>query len=238
MQRFKSILDSFPSKYRISNIFDDFLLMSVAAFTKGQMEEQYLEAIARYDKNAQHKFGELLGALILDYDDTADNYDWQDHLGEWFMQYNPEASRMGQFFTPVSLCQMMAQMVQDEREEGLVNDCSAGSSRNLIAHCRLLPSNRFNFFYVAQDLDRRCVLMSVLNYIMFGMKGVVIHMNTLSMDVYGGYRIYMPETGLPVQPLTKEQCLGYITQKTQQNETDTQNTTNKTIQPGTQTQLF
>jgi len=52
--------------------------------------------------------------------------------------------------------------------------------------------------------------MSVINYVMHGMKGVVIHMNALTLEIYGGYRIYLPETGLFVKPMTIEQCKYYL----------------------------
>lgn len=45
---------------------------------------------------------------------------------------------------------------------------------------------------------------------MFGMKGVVIHMNSLSLDIYGGYRVYLPETGLGIKPLSMAQCHQYV----------------------------
>jgi hypothetical protein len=107
----------------------------------------------------------------------------------------------------------MANLLGDinECQEGIiVNDCSSGSSRNLIAHTRLNPKNRINAFYVAQDLDERCVNMSVLNFIMFGMKGIVIHMNTLTMEVFKGYRIWLPETMMGITPLSKHECLNYL----------------------------
>lgn len=214
VQNFNKVIDQFSRKHQVRSIFDDFLLMSVAAFTRGQMEKEYLECASRYDKNELALFGQMLGALVMDYDNaTRDNGEWDDILGDWFMQHNSEASRMGQFFTPVSLCNLMARMSSDKIVNGIVNDCSAGSSRNLIAHARLNPQNRFNYTYVAQDLDRRCILMSVINYIMFGMKGVVIYMNTLSMQVYFGFRIYLPETGLGVLKLSEQECLNYITTK-------------------------
>ena len=52
--------------------------------------------------------------------------------------------------------------------------------------------------------------MSVLNFVMFGMSGVIIHMNCISLEIYGGWRIWMPETLLGVQPLSIEACKQYI----------------------------
>jgi hypothetical protein len=52
--------------------------------------------------------------------------------------------------------------------------------------------------------------MSVLNFVMFGMSGVVIYMDALSNKIYGGWRIWMPETGLGVQPLTVQECSKFL----------------------------
>jgi len=129
------------------------------------------------------------------------------------------SAKFGQFFTPVSLCNLMAMFTNDDREgeRMSVNDPSCGSARNLIAHAMKSPNNRFKFTYVAQDLDKRCCLMSVLNYVMFGMSGVVIHMNCLSLEIYGGWRIWMPKTLLGVHPMSIEECKRYIfTEKKQE----------------------
>lgn len=106
----------------------------------------------------------------------------------------------------------MADFTNDEQKEfrQTVNDPSCGSSRNLIAHAMKNPLNRFNFFYIGQDLDKRCCLMSVLNFVMFGMSGVVIYMNCLSLEIYGGWRIWMPETLLGVQPLSVDECRQFL----------------------------
>ena len=156
--------------------------------------------------------------MIMDYEatTTADG-GWTDLLGRCYEENASQSGRsnMGQFFTPEHLCTLMGQLLKntddlEEKEDITVNDCASGSSRNLIAHCRMHPNNRLKAFYVAQDLDYTCVKMSVLNYIMFGMKGVVIHMNTISMEVYRGYRVYLLETGLGVRPMSKNECLQFL----------------------------
>lgn len=212
--KFVKILQEIAYRHRFSNVYDDFMQMSICSLSLGRMEEEYLQIAGRYSSQELQLFANALGQFFLDAQDVILlDGGWDDMLGDAYMENvsKSQASSMGQFFTPVDICQMMAQMVNAgnddaEKEEISVADCAAGSSRNLIAHCRLNPMNRFKTFYVAQDLDYTCVMMSVLNYVLFGMKGVVIHMNTLSMEIYRGYRVYLPETGLMVQPLTKEQC--------------------------------
>lgn len=216
MKNFSKVIEQISNRHDTIRVFDDFLQMAVCALSMGRMEPEYMETIKRYDKDEVVLFSLALGALILDYEEkTNAEGDWDDILGEYFMSINSasSASRSGQFFTPVGVCRMMAEMTafeQTTEEEISVNDCSCGSSRNLIAHSRLNPENRMRTFYVGQDLDSRCVKMSVINYWLFGMKGVVIHQNTLSMDIYGGYRIYLAETCFGVMPLSVDQCKSFL----------------------------
>jgi type I restriction-modification system DNA methylase subunit len=211
------VLQKISNRHQFSNVFDDFMQMAICAFSMGKMEDVYLKIASNYNKEDLQIFGEALSAMIDEYEMGMNNDgDWIDILGNVFEETNSkfEASGAGQFFTPESICKIMAQITSgtDECEENItVNDCSSGSSRNLIAHSRLHPKNRFNTFYVAQDLDERCVKMSVLNFFMYGMKGIVIHMNTISMEIFGGYRIYLADTLMGIQPLTINDCYNYLT---------------------------
>lgn len=228
MKNFQKAIENIARRYDTSQVFDDFLTMAVCAYAMGRMEKEYEEAAHRYNQEEKDLFGTALAAMIIDYQACSDTAgSWDDVLGNYYETINSasHASRSGQFFTPKTVCDMMAMMVCGDAKAENINDPSCGSSRNLIAHCRLNSENRLNCFYTGNDLDRRCVKMSVLNFIMYGMKGVVIHMNTLSLEIFGGYRIYLPETGLGIQPLTVNQCNPYVfgtKNEREQNHTDQQ----------------
>ena len=206
---FAKTLNSITNKHHTSKVFDDFLQMAVCAYSLGKSEDLYLERAKSYNEQELKGFGQALGALILEHEKTNGN-EWKDHLGSYFEEYGQFNARMGQFFTPVSICNLMAFIVDDKEQDQTVNDPSCGSSRNLIAHANKNPMNRLKYTYIGQDLDKRCCLMSVLNFVMFGMKGVIINMNCLSMEVYGGWRIFLPETGLGVKPLSVKECNRYL----------------------------
>lgn len=206
--KFAKELNSVSNRYHTSQIFDDFLQMAVCAYSLGRSEEIYHKIVKKYNESELNGFARALGALIAQYEETNAT-EWNDYLGNYFEEFGQPNAKTGQFFTPVTLCNLIAQMT-DDRPHGTVNDPSCGSSRNLIAHAWLKPNNRFDYFYVGQDLDRRCCLMSVINFVMFGMKGVVIHMNTISLEIYGGWRIYLPETCLGVKPMSIDECKGFV----------------------------
>lgn len=214
MKRLEKVMSKLAYRHHLSQVFDDMMEMAICAFSWGKMEDRYMELIKRYTRDELELFGQALGAMLLDYEDcSSGDGAWDDVLGNFFESTSSgaQASRMGQFFTPVSVCNMMAQIVQGEiKEDSTVCDPACGSGRNLIAHSRLNIDNRMKCFYYGMDLDRRCVNMTVLNMLMYGMKGIVIHMNTLSLEIYGGYRIYLGETGMGIMPLSKEQCKPFV----------------------------
>jgi type I restriction enzyme M protein len=212
----------------IQEVFDDFLTMTISALSFGRAEQLYIDAIKRYHPQDQPKFGQALAHLVNAYSDhiTPDG-GWCDILGSFFEEHNSKFGRdaRGQFFTPESVCQFMAEIVAADAEADndkviTVMEPSCGSGRNILAMDRLSPRNRWNMFYTASDIDHRCVKMCTLNMFMHGMKGVVIHMDTLRMEVWGGYRVYLPETGLGIAPIDKYQALTYLIQPREEQEED------------------
>lgn len=218
MKEFTKAIQSIAYRHSIMQVFDDFLELAVCAFAMGRLEERYHEIMNRYDERERNAFPEALAALVKAYEDVSTpDGKWGDPLGHFFEEHSSQFGRsaMGQFFTPVTVCEFMAQIVTiDADADGdrteTVNDCACGSGRNLIAHARVNPQNRLNHIYVGQDLDRRCVLMATINMVMYGLRGYVIHMDTLRMEIYGGYRVYLPETGLGVAPMSKEACMALL----------------------------
>lgn len=208
---FAKTLNNVSNRHHTSQLFDDFLQMAVCAFSLGRSEEIYLDIAKKYNEEEIKGFGDTLGALILEHE-IQNKIGWKDFLGNYFEQFGQYNSKMGQFFTPESICNLMSNFTNENNTDlrQTVNDPTCGSSRNLIAHAMKNPQNRFNYFYIGQDLDRRCCLMSVLNFVMFGMSGVVIYMDALSNKIYGGWRIWMPETSLGVQPLTVQECSKFL----------------------------
>jgi len=211
MNEFNKIFAGLAYRHSFMNVFDDFLTLTICAFGLGRYEAEYLETIKRYDKKEINLFPQLLSALVMYYTDHSTGGGWVDGLGEFFEEHNGKFGRdaRGQFFTPPQLCDLMAMITNPTN--GSINDPAAGSGRCLIAVDRLNPNNRLQNFYVAQDVDNRCVKMCVVNMVLYGMKGAVLHMNTISLEVFGGYRVYLPDVGLGVVKLSKNECWQYIT---------------------------
>ncbi len=199
-------------------LFDDFLTLTLCAFGMGRYEKEYLQTLKPYSKEEINIFPQLLAELVNYYTVKSSSGGWVDGLGEFFEEHNGKFGRdaRGQFFTPPQLCDLMARM--HEPVKGKINDPAAGSGRCLIAVDRLHPQNRYNNFYIAQDVDLRCVKMCAINMQLYGMRGAVIHANSLSLDIFGGYRVYMPDTGLGVVKLSIQECYNYMFEPKQKEE--------------------
>ncbi len=190
-QTFEKYMLALGRRHGLHQVFTDFLEMVVCSLCLGAQEEHYLEVVSRYEKPEAYQMAEALGALTIEMDNHGEGL--LDCFGDFFMEHLSNDYN-GQFFTPQNLCDMMAQMTYPKGFGTRIADCCVGSGRTLMAAAKI---NRNAFFYGA-DNDRKCCLMSVINFCLNGMLGEVAHMNSLSNEFYAGWTIELhPEHGTP-----------------------------------------
>lgn len=114
-------------------------------------------------------------------------YDFFGTMYEEAVKGKFKSSAMGQFFTPLELCQVMAELTYSP-EMQTVNDCACGSGRTLLAHFMKSDKTKF-YYYYAEDLDPICVKMCALNFMIHGMLGQVVHHDALMQDYLGAYEV-------------------------------------------------
>jgi hypothetical protein len=134
----------------------------------------------------------LLGKLVTLMEETR-----EDILGDIF-QGAITRGQNGQFFTPDSICTLMAKLAAtDDAREGAeiqegseetreaessatktVADPCCGSGRLLLAAAR---ENR-NRYFVGQDIDHRCVKITAINLALWNLYGKVIWGNSLTLE--------------------------------------------------------
>lgn len=170
-------------------VWADFVAMSALAIanacdkqgeTHDAREREYLSIIKRYAKKEQQIFPELLAMLVNALGEDPE----QDFLGEMFMALELGSHWKGQFFTPYSVCQLMASMTIQDRENQIqergwtgIHDlcCGAGAlliaARNEMVKHGLGPTQAL---YVAQDIDRTAALMCYLQLSLLGCAGYVV----------------------------------------------------------------
>ena len=113
-------------------------------------------------------------------------------LYEQMFLLKSKASSNGQFFTPYSLCRLMADITDPVNEENdtkngfiRVNDPACGSARTLLAHfMKKTHDNRALsglYYYEAADIDLTTCKMAACNMMIHGMQGKVICQDQLSL---------------------------------------------------------
>lgn len=198
---FQQLINKFDSicghGFHRRTVFEDFLEMAVCALSLGQMEDRYLEVAKKYcegepGRRAIDRLAEVL-VEVIDYMEEHE----KDVLGDLYMEMCANA-RAGQFFTPESLCQIMAQTTlgnepkrEFPNERISISDPACGSGRCLLAAAKIQPHSML----FATDIDKSCVLMTCLNFALWGRKGYVTHGNTITLDVYAVYRVGFPAIG-------------------------------------------
>ena len=101
-----------------------------------EREALYLKTIQKYNERERAVFPQLAAEVVL----ALDNNPEQDFLGKIFMELNLSNESGGQFFTPYSVCQMMAELTTGNvtpqiEEHGYItiNDPACGAGATLIA---------------------------------------------------------------------------------------------------------
>lgn len=154
-------------------------------------EAAYLQTINSYSKEQQALFPEMLSILVLSLDENPE----QDFLGEMFMALELGSHWHGQFFTPYSLCTMMAQVsLEDARDivakRGYVsvNDCACGAGATLIGARNALSKAGIGgdqAFFVGQDISRTAGLMCYIQLSLLGCAGYVVIADSLVHPITG-----------------------------------------------------
>ena len=185
--------------------FEDWLALAINAFLRD--EEAYMAIMRRYgprtapmgekDHPADH-FAKALGAWMV-----AMQAEPTDYLGITYEQEAVANSYSGQFFTPESVTELMAQLTMPDAlpDNALVCDPACGSGRTLIAGIRRNRSATF----LGTDTDLMCVHMTALNCLVRNANTYVIHGNSLSLETHGGYYVRRTALGGELHRLSREQ---------------------------------
>lgn len=159
-----------------------------------EREALYMDTIRKYSKEEADTFPKLFALITLGMEEDPDH----DFLGELFMLLGLGNDAGGQFFTPYSVCKMMAsvsmqeELVRKEIEKRSyisVNDCACGAGATLIAAAQYLKEIGINYqqqaIFVGQDIDYTTALMCYIQLSLLGCAGYVHVGDTLSAPMTG-----------------------------------------------------
>lgn len=120
---------------------------------------------------------------------TDGAYDSFGAIYEAKYQSSFKAKSAGQFFTPMTICDLMARTTSESNKKCLsatedivtFNDCACGSGRTLLSAWKICDKYNRNLFY-AGDLDSTSVYMCALNFLIHGMVGTVEKRDALTRE--------------------------------------------------------
>lgn len=201
MDKFEKKFEELTRQHDHSVVFNDFLKYTVDQFRIDYNQKHFNHET--YNKEEYEIFFELFQYLILHTHEMIEKgNEWYDMLGIFYedvIQSKWKAGNRGQFFTPGSVCDVLADCTVnfngDDSKLYRALDSACGSSRTLLAYHVRRPYD----ICVGQDLDHTSCLMSVINFVLHGVKGTILNMNSLDRDFFGAWKVneYV-DMGLPM----------------------------------------
>lgn len=178
--------------------FDDFLDLYINAWSFDyQFNRDLIQT--RYSVKERQKFTIMIHEVIkiLDKKIQSDS-DWYDFFGTFYESVALTKQKgFAQFFTPMPICNLMAQIAAPKSYRKRICDPCCGSGRfSLASNAMSLGS-----FHFLVDIDFTCAKMATLNLMHHGIHGIVICDNGLapSKDFKGAFVVNgkLHETGIP-----------------------------------------
>lgn len=185
MDNFEKIFDGLTKQYDPNRIFDEFLdyCIDINLFTT-------INQNLNFEGREKYYF-EMFKEWINITNENLTGNGWYDYLGKFYeniVQTKYKAGVNGQFFTPADVCQLMVDVtIEPEKDYSntFVNDCCCGSGRFLLASHNRLPDS----IMIGSDLDIVACKMSVLNFYIHGVKGSILHQNTLTGETFACWKV-------------------------------------------------
>jgi len=196
--------------YGLNTVFTTFLEITATTIAAQMDPQNAEERERRYQEIASGMTPEVLTAyarmfalLYLAVQDHAD--DPCDILGSIYHELRLNNEWNGQYFTPDHICRLMAQLVDpmddlpDKEGPVTINEPTCGSGTMVIGAVWAMKQKNFDYqhksFFVAQDIDIRCVWMTYIQLSLYGIPAMVIHGDTLTVKEWS--RWYTPYAAVP-----------------------------------------
>lgn len=210
IKEIKDQISALSQKYGVNTVFTTFLELvatTIAAQTdpvnKDKREAEYQKKAESLTPEVLDSYATMFANLFLAI--RENEVDPCDILGSLFHELELHNEWAGQYFTPDHVSRLMADITfcmedLENREYPItINEPTCGSGTMVIAAVRTLQNKHFDYkhkcFIVAQDIDIRCVWMTYIQMSMYGIPGVVIHGDTLSMKEWDYW--YTPTAAVP-----------------------------------------
>lgn len=195
MRAFRGIV----GRHQAWRVFADFcelaaLALAQTAGFEQEREDRYVQVMSAYEGEEPHRLSEMLGQTAAGVKGME-----TDFLGSRFMELELSSHWHGQFFTPMAVCQLMAEVtlsgdlhqVMADRGFITVHEPASGAGAMLIAMARALEragyDPRRQMYVTAVDVDPTAVRMCFIQLALLGIPAIVYEGNTLSMEMRRGW---------------------------------------------------
>jgi hypothetical protein len=192
-KEFQKIMNALSHKHQAWQVFSDFCEMAALSLANGIIksdtrEQRYLDIVKRYEKAEVEQIARLFQITI----DGVDLH--SDFLGEMFMTLELYNKWTGQFFTPIDLSRMIAELNLHGIEETIKREGfftalepACGSGGMVIALASALYDKGINpqqtMHVTAIDLDPTAAHMAYIQMSLHGIPGAVFIGDTLRMEM-------------------------------------------------------
>ena len=174
-----------------------------------EREKRYQEMASKMTPEMLSSYARMFALLTLATREYAE--DPCDILGHVYHELRLNNEWNGQFFTPDHICRLMAQptnidVPEDKDGPITINEPTCGSGTMVIGAVWAMQRKGIDYrrksFFVAQDIDIRCVWMAYIQLSLYGIPAVVIHGNTLTMETWSQW--YTPCATVPFMGIEQE----------------------------------
>lgn len=196
-REFKKVLESIDYSKNSYEVFTDWIQCCALAYAQvshytEDKEERYLKIMNKYSEEDRQKFAELMAILIRAYTNKDGSTKFGDILGDIYMACGFGNAAQGQFFTPYSICQAMAQMIpiKDDMRNRVITvmDCAVGGGALPIAYAEHLHRNDINYqmnmLLYATDISINSVCMCMIQCSILGIPAIITHGNALTLETW------------------------------------------------------
>lgn len=199
LNNFTKMYNELSTMYSSVNVFIDFVKMCAISiynsFAKNQeMEQEYLKTINSYQKEHQWIFPKMFGELIMMYEEAEDI---TDILGPFYEREHLGNSRLGQFFTPTHISDLMSEIsLEDEQtlksiieKRGFISLCepTCGAGGMILSLAKVLKKRHINYqqdlLVEATDISDVCAYMTYIQLSLYGIPATVYCGDTLSQNI-------------------------------------------------------
>ncbi|MER6367124.1 N-6 DNA methylase [Streptomyces mirabilis] len=185
---------------RMSEVFDNFVEMAALALRNAvdvrgsevwqAREAQYLQIVGRYDRAELDRFAEALALVTMEMQREP-----CDVLGHLYMELELGNERLGQYYTPYDIAQLMAQIqidsvVEQVQRDGFadVYEPSCGAGAFMVALSQAMLEHGLNpqtqLYVTAEDIAPQAMHMIYVHLTLLHIPAVVRRRDVLTLKTF------------------------------------------------------